>query len=445
MVAAALATVLAGAAPVRGEPAATLTLRQAVDQALRDGTDAKLARLETAQAGAATGQARSIYWPSAGVTSNAGWSNRQDDTINAVDGQGQLRRYPLSSLGSNAAWLSVYVDQVLFDLRRWRGVQRTQLEEEVAAVQEAAQREAITYAVLREYVSVLRAQRDAVLDAERVEALEWLDRQAETLVRAGRALTSEREQVALALEEAQLQAAAARDAVEPRRTALWLVMGGAPVESPVALDPDSVPAVEVPPGPTIESALAAIPELRILDLRRRMEETTLAQARAERYPTLSMRGGYFHYGTRRFDAFQSEAAIGVDLQIPVFDGFRASSAIEGASEALEAARLRYDATRASKRAQLEELARRLAATSRQPELAERRARLAAERRRLADLALQGQRGSVSDALAARDEMSRTGRAALDARYDRILLWADYEREAGLLANTVAGPMAEQAP
>jgi len=124
--------------------------------------------------------------------------------------------------------------------------------------------------------------------------------------------------------------------------------------------------------------------------------------------------------------------------VPVFDGFKASSAIEGASAALEAARLRYDAMRESKRARLTELARQLASTQRQPELAERRARLAEERRRLADLALQAQHGSLPEALAARAEADRAGRAAVDAAFDRVVVWATLEREAGGLSTALVG-------
>lgn len=131
--------------------------------------------------------------------------------------------------------------------------------------------------------------------------------------------------------------------------------------------------------------------------------------------------------------------------MPVFDGFKASNAIEGASAALEAARLRYEATRESKRARLTELARQLAATQQQPELAERRARLADERRRLADLALQAQRGSLPDALAARADADRSRRAAVDAQFDRVLVWANLKREAGALSTLLVGEHASAQP
>jgi len=434
-----------GAAGATAPDSRVFTLPDAVARALREGPDAKLAHLATTQADAAVGQARSVYWPQAGVSSQIGWSDRQNDTINALDGQYVLKRYPLSSLGSNQPWLSVYIDQVLFDLSRWHGVERTELEREATAVQEAEQRESISLTVTEQYVNLLRLQGLAALDAQRVTQAEWLDHQAVTLLEAGRALPAERDQVALALEEARLQVDTRAQELDGARVALWRAVGGDAEAPPFELAPDSVPAATAPVDPSSDDALRAIPELRILDLRRRMEEESLAAARAEGLPTLGLHGGYFHYGTKRYDSFTDEMAVGVDLKVPVFSGFKTSSAIEGASEALEAARLRYDAVRESKRARLQDLARQLASTQKQPELAERRARLAEERRRVADVALQTQRGSLTEAMTARTEADRAGRAAVDARFDRVLLWANFKREAGALATALIGDQASAAP
>jgi len=349
-------------------------------------------------------------------------------------------------LGSNASWLSVYIDQVLFDLSRWHGVERTELEREAAAVQEAQQRESVSYAVTERYVNLLRLQRLAALDEERVHEAEWLDRRAATLLGAGRALDADREQVSLALEDARVQAGQRQQEVDDASAALSRLIGSASDDPPLfELVPDSIPAPTVSSDPVSDTAIGKAPELRILDLRRRMEEASLEAARAERLPTLSMRGGYFHYGTKRFDSFESEFAVGVDLHVPVFSGFKTSNAIEGASVALEAARLRYDAMRDNKRAKLKDLARQLAASQRQPELAERRARLADERLRLTDLALDAQRGSLADALSARTEADRARRTSIDVSSDRVLLWANFEREAGTLAKALVGEPSSETP
>jgi outer membrane protein TolC len=442
--------VIAALARVATAEIGGLTLADAVDRALRDGTDAKLARLEAEQAGDALGQARSAYWPHAAVKSQAGWSNRQNDTLDAVDGTGPsaaVKRYPLSTLGSDQAWLSVFFDQLVFDLSQWRGLERHELEAEAAAVAEAQQRESISFAVVERYLAVLKLEALVALDARRVDAAEWLARQAGLLLESGRALSTEREQAVLHLDETRADRTSRRDALEDARAALARAIGEEEDDgAALRLVPDSVPTAMLPSGNGAnEDVLCGAPELRLLELRRRMEELTLAAVRAERLPTLSLRGGYFHYGTKRFDSFEDEVAVGVDLKVPVFDGFRTASAIDSATRAAAAARLRYEAMRQGKRARVRDLARRLTALLQQPALADRRAAAATERQRLADLGLQAQRGTLVQALAARVDAAREAQAAIDARFDRVLLWATLQRETGRLATTLGGTPATAQP
>ncbi len=415
-----------------------LSLAAAVGRALDEAPAARIARLEAGQADDAATAARSVYWPRAAISSQAGWSNQQDETIDVpdVDGTGH-KRYPLSTFGSSEPWLAVYVEQVLFDLRQWRLSERSALEAEAAAVGEAEQREGISFAVLDRYLEVVRLEAFAAVAAERVRAAEALDRQALVLLDAGRALPSERQLVALDVEQAQLDAEAAGAELTVARDALARAIGLAP-GAPLRVDPASLPAVRTRAGSDAAGGIERAPELRILALRRRMEDLSLDAARAGRYPTLSMRGGYFHYGTRRFDAFEQEIAVGFDLQVPVFDGFRTSATIAGAAKAAEAARLRYAAAEADKRARVDDLARRVRAAVDQHALAVRRVAMARERLRLADLALQGQRGSLAVALAARLEATRDARAAADAEAAAVRAWATLQRERGALADALVG-------
>lgn len=435
------AAVLAAALAVAGPATAAdgvITLAAAVQRALKEAPDARIARLEAQQADDAATAARSLYWPHAALSSKAGWSNRQDDTINAIDGRGDLKRYPLSTLGSSEPWLGVYIDQVLFDLKQWRDVQRTELEAEAASVAEAQQREGLSAAVLDQYLEVVRLEALAERDRQRLRDAEWLDRQAGLLRAAGRALPSEQEQAALEVEQARLDAVEHGAQLQHARDVLAQLIGAeGDAGASLRVDRASLPAV-----PRDDAAapgeLGAAPELRILALRQRMEELSLDAARAGRYPTLAVRGGYFHYGTKRFNAFEQEIAVGFDLKVPVFDGFQTSASIDRASKAAEAARLRYEAVRAQKSARSRELARRVGAAVQQDELAARRAHIAAERQRLADASLQGDRGTVAQALAARTESARAAGEALDAELAAVRAWAALQREQGQLSVALAG-------
>lgn len=418
--------------------AVTLSLRDAVARALRDAPEAKIAELEASKADDQAAAARSIYWPHAGVRSQAGWSSEQDSTIDAINGKGQLKRYPLSAQGSSEPWLAVYFDQILFDLKQWRDVERAELEAEAADVAESEQHEGVSYAVVDRYVDVVRLEQLAANDRTKIADVEWLHRQAELLLQGGRALPEERERAAIELEQARLEADAHREQLEQARTALADAIGADPDEaSAITVDPTSLPTLDAAAvDRDAEAKVADAPALRILGLRQRMEDLAVKAARAGRYPTLGVRGGYFHYGTKRFDAFEQEVAIGVDVNVPVFDGFRTSRNIDSATKAAEAARLRYEAMRNDKRARVRELQRALRVAARESALAERRVRIATERQRLADMSLQAQRGTLAQALEARAERARAALAAVDARLAGLRLWAQLQRETGRLKSSL---------
>jgi len=416
----------------------SLTLSEAVSRALREAPEAKIARLEADRAGDAASAAQSAYWPHASLGSQAGYSNRLDEKLEAVDGNGRVRKYGLASLGTHTGWLNFYINQLLFDLSRWRDIKRTELEAEAARIAEAQKREVITFQVLEEYTNVLRSQRLLDLDHKHVRQAEWLDEQAEVLLRAGRALPSQRAQVALHLEEARMATAIRRHALAGARSDLMLSMGAAD-DDLFQLVPGSLPAPVVPMADAeVEASVERSPELRVLQLRTKMEELRAEARRAEAYPTLGLRGGYSHYGAKRFDNFDDEIHVGVDFEVPLFTGFRIRNSVAGATKAAEIARLRYRSTLKSKRTRIRDLIRQLDASRQRPGLAKRRAELAGERLRIADLNLRAREGSLDLALAARAESALEEAAAVEAELERVLVWAQLKQEAGLLSETILG-------
>lgn len=420
------------------EPLPRLTLSEAVSRALREAPEAKIARLEADRADDAVSAAHSSYWPHASLGSQAGYSNRLDEKLEAVDGKGRVREYGLASLGSHAGWLNFYIDQLLFDLSRWRNIKRTELEAEAARIKQAERREAISLRVLKAYTDVLRLQKLLDVDRERIQQAEWLDEQAEALLRAGRVLPSEREQVVVHLDEARFDTSIRTSELANARTDLGLAMGGSEGER-FELVPESLPA---PVGPAddaaVETEIRNSPELRVLELRTKMEELRADATRAEAYPTLGLRGGYSHYGAKRFDNFEDELHVGVDLEVPLFTGFRIQHSVAGATKAAEISRLRYRSVLESKRTRVRDLVRQLDALRQRPDLARRKAKLADERLRIADLNLRARKGGLDRALAARAEKTLEAESAVEAQFERVILWAQLKQESGLLSETILG-------
>lgn len=419
-----------------------LTLPEALAAAFSDGQAAQIADLEARRSVDVAGEERSAYLPRATITSNAGYNNRWDEKLEAIDDAGVQRTYGLSSIASDEGWFNVYLDQLLVDLATWQRIERAQLEAEAAALAREHEREIVAFEVLERFAEALRQERLARLAAERLAGMERLDHQAGLLLNAGRTRPSDREQVALLLEEARVEASLRASDAQSARASLGVVMGRSASAAPERLDATTLPDTSA--GGGVEPDVTASPELRVLDLRRKAEEKGIAVARAGHLPTVAVRGGYSHYGVKRYDNYPDAVRVGVNVDVPLFQGLKNEYAIEGAAKSAEIARLRYRQVLETRRARVRELAQRLDAGSQMPSLAERRAAVARERLRLAELSLRADRTGLDETLSALAEHVREGRAAIDAPIDRVLLWGQIRRETGTLARSLAVAQASDA-
>ena len=413
-----------------------LTLSNAVSRALTGGAAARIARLETHQATDAAREKRGAYLPQLGITSDAGWSNRYEETFNALapDGSSTVT-LGLATLGTDRGWLNIFVSQILFDLKQWKLIEREELMAEAAAVQETSERDDVAFEVLRRYVNLLGLQRKQALAHELLADAQWLREQGELFFEAGRILEVEHTLAGLYLEEAELDALAKGHEIATAEADLWLAVGeGEPPAGRLRLVPESLPRIDAAASAeSAEAGLKTAPELRILELKRRMDEVGVAAARAGRLPTLTFVSGYTNYGPKRFDNFTDELWVGINLEIPLFDGFQSRHAIRGAERGAEIARLRYQSTVERKRARVRELLKRLETSQQRLEIAERRAKAAKEQQRLADVNLRAERGDLREALIAREQQIRFTREAIDSYFDQLALWASLQRELGRLS------------
>lgn len=444
---AALALALA-AAPVRPAraDAGTLTLARAVLQALEAGAAARISRLETDRASHARGEARADYLPQVGLTSEAGWSNRVNETFFGLDKKGNPQQYSLATIAPDRAWLQLYLTQTLFDMKSWRELERRDIEAQVARIAESRGRDDVSFEVMQHYTQLLRLQQEMHEAEERLVEAQWLAAQAESLFEAGRVLEVDRSLAKLHLAEAELDTRSRRNEMTNARDELWLALGEhEPRHVAIELDPESLPTLEGQQPDNVAERVVDSPEMRILALQERIEEANVAAAKAGRWPTLKFVSGYSNYGPQRYDAYEDELWVGVDLQVPIFDGFRSGHAIESAQRNAEIARLRYQRELDAKRARVRDLVNGLETGQTRLELARERAATAREQVRLADLNLKAERGGLAEAVAAREQAKRASDEAADAYYGQIERWGTLQRELGRLTDELLGPQLAKAP
>ncbi len=323
------------------------------------------------------------------------------------------------------------------DVATWQRIERAEIEAEAAELAQQEERERVALEVLQRFTDAVRHERLEALAVEHTRAVEALDEQAALHLAAGRTRPADRERIALLAEEARISRDSHRAGVRSARASLALAMGRSDGEIADRLDASSLPALHE--GDERDVDVTASPELRVLDLRRKAEEKGIAVARAGYLPKLAVRGGYSHYGVKRYDNYPDAAQIGVNVDIPVFQGFKNEYAIEGAARSAEIARIRHRQALETKRGSVRELAGRLAAGREASALAERRAAASRERLRLAELNLRADRGSLDEVMAALGDSLRDARSAIDTPLDRVILWGQLRREAGMLARTLGDP------
>lgn len=435
-----LAVLFAFAPAGEGSAEDGLALSEAVSRALADGYGVRIARLTTSQAEDVVKERRGSYLPHLYVTSGAGYSSRRKEKLIALDGNFQVKEYGLSALASDTGWLNVIVDQLVFDVKQLKLIEREKIAADVARVSEAQERERIAYDVTTRFAGIVRLQILADEARAQAEHARRLDDLANSLLGAGRAVQSERQLVALHLAEAEIDARSRVAEAADARSALWVaITAGEQTGGMTRVAGGSLPEPMLDlSAAELEEAMSGSPEVRVLELRRRMEETNVGAASARRLPTLGFRANYSHYGADRFDLFPDEWRVGIDLRVPIFDGFEAKNAISGAVKGAEIARLRYQALLNTKRARLHELARKLNAAEGRLELARLRAEGAAERVRLTDLKLEASRSTLEQALSARERLVRDAQEATNAYFTRFDVWTALQYELGRLTVAVLG-------
>ncbi len=415
-----------------------LTLQEAVSRGLREGYGAKIARLLTGQAEDGYREMRGAYLPHVYVSSGAGFSNRREQKLVALDENFEVKEYGLAALASDQGWLNFVVEQQVFDATQWKNMEREKLAAEAARISENDERERVAHQVTGQFAEIVRLQRLADQATLQVEDARWLDKQAAALLEAGRALQADREFVGLHLAEAEMEATARKAEARNALSTLWgSISGGEETAAPLRVA-DRLPETDQISAAAAEEAVVSAPDVRVLELRRRMEEANVGAASARRLPTLGLRAGYSHYGADRFDLFKDEWRVGIDLRVPIFDGFEAKSAIAGAVKGVEIARLRYHSLLESKRNRVRELMRKLDAADQRLQLARRRAVSSRERQRLTDLRMQSERATVDEALSARERSVRDAREATNSYFTRFEVWTALQHEMGRLSAAVLG-------
>lgn len=330
-IAALLATSLAWAQP------RSVTLRQAVELALANNPELKIARIEESKAVEAVRVARDPFDPKIAVGSGLAYSSG----------------FPMSIEGATPSIFQAQATKFVYNRSQTHLVAAARENARGAAIGTAARRDEIVHQTAMTYLEAERAARSAEFLRRQVESLERVAAAMRARVAEGRELLLEakRAELDLARARSRLQAAESdRASAEGRLSAL---LGLDPEEQPVrvALEERSGWVLPESEQDCAEQAVAGSKELRQLESALTAKGFELSAEKAGRLPRVdlvaqySLLGRYNNYEDF-FSKFQRHnGQFGISVQIPLMAGPGVDARAAQAAGEMARLRLQMQSTR----------------------------------------------------------------------------------------------------
>ncbi len=375
-----------------------MTLRQAVDTALKQSPEIALARLDEESAKQAVRQAKDPFTPRIAVGSGLAYTSG----------------FPMSMEGAAPSILQAAATQYLFNKPQSYAIAQAKENARGAAIGTAAAKDVVAYRVAELFLDAERAGRVAALARKEIASAETVQASVRSQAQEGRVLPVEAKRADLAVLQARQLAEGLEADQEAAETALAVALG-------LTADDRVRPAAETrapPPLPAsedaaVEDALAASKRIRQLQSQIAAKGLEIRGARAARWPRADLVAQYGLFAKfnnyedffRRFQRHNGE--IGVSFQLPLLPG-----------PGVSAATARTEAEIARLRVEMNNTRNRITAATRQAYRAVRRAELAGDvarldlevaREQLSVLLAQTQEGRATLAQVEQARLNETGK------------------------------------
>jgi outer membrane protein TolC len=288
-----------------------MTLRQAVETALKQNPDIALSRLEEESARQAVRVAKDPFTPRLTVGSGLAYSNG----------------FPMSIEGSAPSIVQARAIQDLFNRPQSFAVAQAKEDARGAALGVAGKRDEVAYRTASLYLDAERAARIGALARKDAESLDKVLETVRAMVREGRALPLAEKQAALDVARARQTAESLEADQATAETALAIAIGLSADERVRAVAEERrAPALPQSEEQAIQAALESNQELRKLESQIVSKGLEMRGEKAERWPKMDLVAQYgmlakFNNYAEFFQKFQrNNVQLGVSFQLPLFSG-----------------------------------------------------------------------------------------------------------------------------
>jgi outer membrane protein TolC len=403
-VAPAVTTRGAGVLPGGPPPDVVWTIEQAVESALANHPLIAAADADTRAAKGRQKQAQSGYYPwlngSTGYATSRAWSQPSQRSIDVTNLSLQASAgYTFSDFGRTAA-----------------SVGRAGALVSAADAAGRLTRNDVAFAARVAFYNVLRAQNVLDVRIETGRTRQALLTQAQAYFDAGIRAKIDVARAEANLYQAGAELSAAQNDLRFARAALLERMG---VDGPPRFALAENHATQPKPDGRLEQWMAAAeksrPDLRAAAERVRAADLALRQAQANYNPILSGSAGY-GYAADEFPLRQNYA-VGVQLSIPIFNGYLTKGQVAEAEAAGASARYSYEALRRQVRLQVEQASLAIRQAGEQIQARKKQVEAARENERLATGRYEAGAGDIIEMIDAQGQATAAETSLVEAQYD----------------------------
>lgn len=380
----------------------TLTMRAAVDLALKQNPDVLIARLDEQRAALQVRVARDPFVPKVFVGSGLAYSSG----------------FPMSIEGAAPSIVQARAIASVYNKQQSLQAQAARQNAKTAGIDQEARKSEVVYRTIELFLDAERRNRLAEVAGRQVDTAKKMSQVVKARVEEGRELPNEAKRAVLEVAKAEhraLESALDRDQAE---VSLAIVLGMKPGDQirPVSEEraaPETPATVEA----ASESAIRESREIGRLESALAAKGLEIQSVRAGKLPRLDLVAQYGLFAKfnnyedffRRFQRHNGQ--IGVSLQVPVFAG-----------PAIDAMAAQAESDAAKLRIELAHTRNRIGAETQRRFLEVKRAESA---RALSRQALDVARGDLDIALARFDEGRATVKQVEEARMSEHLRWMEY--------------------
>lgn len=299
----------------------SMTLRQAIELALKQNPDIVLARLDEEKIRQGVRVARDPFTPRVTVGSGLAYS----------DG------FPMTISGSAPSVFQAQANMAIFNRQKSLEVAQAKEDARGAAFATANKRDEAAYRAAMLYLDAERAVRLSDVARKDIDSRRRVLDSVTAQVQEGRALPLAQKQAELAIAQARQETLDLDDQRDAAETSLAIALG-LPAEDRIQPmeEERAAPTLPATPEEALQAAVSANNELRQMQSQMASKQLEIRGDKAVRLPRVDLVAQYallakFNNYTQFYNTFQrNNGQIGASIQVPIFSGSGVGAQVEQA-------------------------------------------------------------------------------------------------------------------